>query len=53
LVALAATNITISALRVQSADIDTDAALVLRQCVANNIDRLIEKIGDILSRGVP
>jgi hypothetical protein len=53
LVALAATNITISALRVQSADIDTDAALVLRQCVANNIDRLIEKIGDILARGVP
>jgi hypothetical protein len=53
LVALAATNITISALRLQSADIDTDAALVLRQCVANNIDRLIEKIGDILARGVP
>jgi hypothetical protein len=53
LLALAATNITISALWAQSADIDTDAALVLRQSVANNIDRLIDKINDILAGGVP
>jgi hypothetical protein len=39
LVALAATNITIATLRVQAADIDVDAALVLRQCVADNLDR--------------
>jgi hypothetical protein len=52
LVARAATNITIAALRVQAASLDTDAAIVLRQFVADNLDRLIEKIGDILARGV-
>jgi hypothetical protein len=52
IVARAATNITIAALRVQAASLDTDAAIVLRQFVADDLDRLIEKIGDILARGV-
>jgi hypothetical protein len=52
LVARAATNITIEALRVRPGGIDTDAAIVLRQFVADDLDRLIEKIGDILARGV-
>jgi hypothetical protein len=45
-VALAATNITIATLRAQSADIDTDVALVLRRCVADTLDRLIDKISE-------
>jgi hypothetical protein len=53
IVALSATNITIAALRVQAAHIDTDAAVVLRQCVADKIDRLIQKISELLARGVP
>jgi hypothetical protein len=51
IVALAATNITIAALRVQVAHIDTNAAIVLRQFVADNLDRLIEKISELLARG--
>jgi hypothetical protein len=51
IVARAATSITIAALRVQAANLDTDAAIVLRQFVADNLDRLIAKISDILARG--
>jgi hypothetical protein len=52
IVAVAATSITIAALRLSTADRDKhDAALVLRQCVANTLDRLIEKIGELLARG--
>jgi hypothetical protein len=43
----------LAALKVQAADIDVDAASVLRQCVADNLDRLIEMIGDIVARGAP
>jgi hypothetical protein len=48
-VALATTNITIATLRAQSADIDTDVALVLRRCVADTLDRLIDKISELLA----
>jgi hypothetical protein len=49
--ALAAANVAIAALQAQAADIDNDAALLLRTCVADEIDRLIDRLEKLVARG--
>jgi hypothetical protein len=49
-VAMAATAVCGAALKSQNADSDEDAAVVLQRCVADELDRQIERLDAVIAR---
>jgi hypothetical protein len=52
-VAMAVTVVCSTALRNQTADCDTDAAVVLQRLVADELDRQIERLDALIAGGAP